>query len=152
MTMNTPEQQTVLNNIGLVGRQIKNFPTTPVSDRQDYFQTGVIALIKAVRGRDPTKGKLSTYAWPAIYREINSQQYQKFNKKLSQYTDSETNSPEGLWEVLPDGLTEIERNCIQMKYDGYSIRDIAKKMEIKCVEVKAVLEAAWQQIKEANHE
>src|SRR5687767_11976578 len=108
-------------NMGLVGRQVKCFPPNNVCDRDDYLQTGSIALLQAIRKRNPSRGKLTTYAFRSIYRDIKRKQADKFSKKPARYHDLVVWDKEGLWEILPDNLTEQEKTCVELKLDGYSV-------------------------------
>lgn len=147
------EEQELLKNIRIVGAQANHFAPNNVCDREDFMQTGCIALLKAIRKRDPTKGKLTTYSWPMIYRDIKKKQSEKF--KIN-YTKPE--SPRNdfslptfhLWEIIPDNMTDQEMEIIELKLDNYNIRQIAKRLGIKCKDVEEIFTSACQKIREAN--
>lgn len=149
------EEQELLKNIKIVGAQANHFAPNNVCDRNDYMQTGCIALLRAMRKRDPTKGKLTTYSWRMIYRDIKKKQSEKFK---ANYTKPEIKRNDfslptfHLWEIIPDGMTDQEMKVIELKLDNFNVRQIAKKMEIKCKEVEEIFASACQKIREANLE
>lgn len=60
----------LLQNLGLVGKAVNSF-TSDINLREDYYQTGCLALIKAMDRFDFTKGvKFSTYAYSCIINNI----------------------------------------------------------------------------------
>lgn len=147
------EEQELLANIRIVGAQANHFAPNSVCDRDDFMQTGLIALLKAHRKLDPTKGKLITYSWPMIYRDIKKKQAEKFK---TNYTKPDFPRPDfslptfHLWEIMPDDMTEQEINIINLKLDNYNTRQIAKQLGIKCKEVEEIFTSACQKIREAN--
>lgn len=149
------EEQELLDNIKIVGAQANNFAPNNVCDRDDFVQTGTIALLKAIRKRDPTKGKLTTYSWPIIYREIKAKQSEKFKHKHVR-PDSPRNDFSlptfHLWEIIPDNMSEDEKRIIELKLDNYNSNQIAKQMGIKTKEVEEIFSLACKKIREANLE
>lgn len=149
------EEQELLTNIRIVGAQANHFVPNSVCDRDDYVQQGCIALLKAIRKRDPTKGKLTTYSYPIIYRDIKKKQSEKFK---TNYTKPDTPRNDfslptfHLWEIMPDDMTDREIEVINLKLDNYNVRQIAKQMQIKCKEVEEIFTSACQKIREANSE
>lgn len=149
------EEEELIKNIRIVGAQANHFAPNSVCDRDDYMQTGTIALLKAIRKRDPTKGKLTTYSWPMIYRDIKKKQSEKFkvNQTKPEIKRNAFSLPTfHLWEIIPEGMTDQEMSIINLKLDNYNIRQIAKRLEIKCKEVEEIFASACQKIREANSE
>jgi DNA-directed RNA polymerase sigma subunit (sigma70/sigma32) len=144
------EEKELLENLAIVGAQANNFAPNTICDRDDYMQTGTIALLNAIRKRDPTKGKLTTYSWSIIYRDIKRKQSEKFKRKPTEYKEGFSCPKTSLWEVVPDNLTIQENQIIELKLSNYNIRQIAKKMDIKCKEVEEIFQSACQKIREAN--
>jgi RNA polymerase sigma factor (sigma-70 family) len=147
------EEQELLANIRIVGAQANHFAPNNVCGRDDFIQEGCISLLKAIRKRDPAKGKLTTYSWQIIYRDIKKKQAEKFKRKQTK-PDSPRNDFSlptfHLWEIIPEGMTDQEMKIIELKLDNYNIRQIAKQMELKCKEVEEIFASACQKIREAN--
>jgi RNA polymerase sigma factor (sigma-70 family) len=147
------EEQELLTNIRIVGAQANHFVPNNVCDRDDFMQTGTLALLKAIRKRDPTKGKLTTYSYPIIYRDIKKKQAEKFKTNYTK-PDAPRNDfslpTSHLWEIIPEGMTDQEMKVIELKLDSYNIRQIAKQMGIKCKEVEEIFASACKKIREAN--
>lgn len=147
------EEKELLKNLNLVGAQVKNFPPNSICDTEDYMQTGTIALLRALRKLDNTKGRLSTYSWAIIYREIRSKQYEKFKPKAMNYAEEGVIWPKShFWEFVPDNLTSQEKALINLKLEGYNLNNIARLMKIKHDDVEKALQSAYAKIKEANGE
>jgi DNA-directed RNA polymerase specialized sigma subunit len=143
--------KTFTDHLGIVGRQSNCFVPNNVSDRSDYFQVGAISLLKAMNKHNPEKSKLTTYAWPIIYRDIKRFQTKSSRKVVVSESDI-YNIPEDFWESVPDNLTIEEKACIQMKLEGYNNKDIAKKLKLKFSEVEFVFGSAVAKIRKANEE
>lgn len=69
---NNPEikEKLILHNLKLVMWAARQFPIKGIDDIDDYFQVGIIGLIKAIEKFDPEKGTFATYAIWYIRAEI----------------------------------------------------------------------------------
>ena len=81
-------EKLVTDNLALVGYTVGKFMTNPLTknnplyDRDDLMQLGNLALFKAARSFDPSKGgSFSTYAVTAIRNEINIAFYRQSRKE-----------------------------------------------------------------------
>lgn len=144
------EEKELMDNIRIVGAQANCFAPNNVCDREDYMQTGLKSLLKAMRGLDKTKGKLTTYSWPIIYRDIKKEQAEKFKNIAPITYDIPVTPKTCIWELIPSNLSEQENTIIKLKLESYNIRQIARKMGIKCKEAHEIFGSACQKIREAN--
>lgn len=80
--------QKVMENIGLVHKMLdilyntRRIENTSLYDYDDFYQTGILGLMKAVESYDEGKGTFSTYACTCIKNEI-------LVKYKTQFTDKE---------------------------------------------------------------
>ena len=72
MTFDTPQEREafILANEGLVFDVVSKMPRSRRIERDDMINSGYVALIRAVDGFDPGRGKFSTYAFNAIRRTL----------------------------------------------------------------------------------
>ena len=127
------EEQLVHTHYGLVVSQALRF-SSHRSSVEDHIQVGLIGLLKAIRNYDPEKSKFSTFATVCIRNEIF--RYTRKNKAKSIPLDAQTKGvvhrtddwympTEGIWEYIPDGLTDKEKLVLQMKFENYTHKEIA---------------------------
>lgn len=116
------------NNMGLVISQALSFHPKGLTDFDDYVQAGRIGLWQATKTFDAKKGKFSTYAIPAIRREIA----REINKRVSNNSEelekvADDEAPTELWEIEPDTLSNQEKKILYLKYIGCSLSEIAEE-------------------------
>lgn len=123
------EEQLVLDNMGLVVSLAKSFRPPNPTELDEYIQLGRIGLFKAIRKHDPSKAKLSTLAWLYIRWEIIRYiESQNKNITLPLLTDKSYDVDMSIWEVLPDSLTDIEKQVVALRLEGRTFKDIGKKL------------------------
>jgi RNA polymerase sigma factor (sigma-70 family) len=72
-TDETVRNELVLENQGLVGKVVSKFYTTGSISKEDLFQEGAIALMKAIVNFEPGKGDtFSTYAFDCIKKSLKT--------------------------------------------------------------------------------
>ena len=64
------ENKLVQENLGLVITIAKKFKPINHDEYSEYVQIGSIALLRAIRKFDPSRAKLSTFAWRYITKAI----------------------------------------------------------------------------------
>lgn len=138
----------------LIYSQAHKFPTTTITSFDDYVQEGNVAILKCLKRYDDTKNtKFSSYAFPAIFREINNKQYQKFKRPSSLLDDEDclVEEKDGeLWEILPKDISEIEFKCVDLLHKKYKIKDIAAELKIRPIEVKRNIKSVVEKIRNSN--
>ena len=125
MPQQNNEDELVQQNIGLVKKIVNKFnpPNQDVYD--EYFQIGLIGLLKAIRKHDKDRAVLSTLAWSCIFRSLLNY----INKEKKHKTTSISTIPcyqcgEDILEYLPDTLTLVEKSIINMKLKGHTFKEI----------------------------
>ena len=113
---NTPGDR-VRANAGLVDFMAQRFSNIPGADQDDIRQQARVALFKAARGFDPTKGAFGPYAATAIRNQLRD----LFNKELRyrqneiQTLDAPNPNDESGEErqvaALPDGTQDVAREA-----------------------------------------
>ena len=147
MKLTSEQMQVVEENMGLVGKVIKDKvrqlgqPGTPSYD--DLFQTGCIGLIKAVA--TDKGGCLSTYAYRLIWNEICEELVRNtrlvLNEQPVDTIEILSQSSERIldpWEMLDlrDILLQAKKQarggtargieCLELTVQGYSSQEIGK--------------------------
>ena len=144
------ESKLVLDNLGLVLVHVKNFKPNRVTDFDDYKQVGMLALLKAIRAYKSSKGKLSSFAWPAIFREISKEarKFRDHNPNVMIDVPEET-PPSKIEEYLPD-LTEEQMTIIMMRSFGYTLNEIGEHLDKTREWVRQQISKMAKRIQEAN--
>jgi RNA polymerase sigma factor (sigma-70 family) len=146
------EQRLVLEHQGLVHAQIKSFATNSKIDKNDYYQIGMQALLRAVRRYDSTKAKFPSFAWPII-RNALINAYNRVRKQREGLIEDSGGEPYytdvHIDDLLPK-LTELESTIVKYKIDGYTIKDIATYLDITQKSVKETLNNIYNKIKADN--
>tara|TARA_R110002020_G_scaffold40201_1_gene119051 strand:- start:2205 stop:2678 length:474 start_codon:yes stop_codon:yes gene_type:complete len=126
------EQQQVMDNYGLVVSQALAFCSSRSSDLEDYIQSGLIGLLKAIRKHDPKRSKLSTYATTCIRNEIIKyiNKNKKHNVKKVTLEDIEVPEKSIDWDTLTDSLSEEEKSILKLRLGNNSYREISDNMEL----------------------
>lgn len=156
------EQQLILDNLGAIVAQAKCFKPNSVTDMDDFKQEGAIALLKAIRKHDPAKGKLTTYAWPAIFRAIHRSS-KKFTRRNASGQPSEiplefdpleseenqARKIKDLIEFLPE-LSKEEFEIIMLRVSGYTLEEIGSMYGKHKQSIRIQLEKISKKIRQAN--
>ena len=126
------EQQQVMDNYGLVVSQALAICSSRSSDLEDYIQSGLIGLLKAIRKHDPKRSKLSTYATTCIRNEIIKyiNKNKKHNVKKVPLEDIEIPEKSIDWDTLTDSLSEEEKSILKLRLGNNSYREISDNMEL----------------------
>lgn len=154
------ETRLIEENINLVYYTVRKY----FYNNEDYYDLGMIGLIKGVKSYDKNKGAISTYLMKCIKNEIMmryrrdknpkdclSLDYDTENTKLSNLISDNTNIEdeilkkeqcELLYECL-NKLTKIEKYIIVHYYglynsDKMSQKDIAKDLNMKPTSVTKI--------------
>jgi RNA polymerase sigma factor (sigma-70 family) len=145
---NSLESQLLIDNIGLVVAQARNFKPGRVTDIDDYKQAGAIALLKAIRNYDPTKGKLGTFAWKAISREI-VREATKFQETVTLTEDIYQEEKESIFDFIPN-LSEDDFEILWLRICGHSLEEIGNKIGESKQNINHKLKKIISIIKECN--
>lgn len=123
------KEKLVLANMRLVLSVIKKFNAANVC-KDDLFQAGCIGLIKAVENFDMSVGvKFSTYAVPMIIGEV----------KRHLRTRNSMRVPRSIRDTAYKVLKT--RNQLERDHEETSAEEIAKRLDIRAVEVAYALDA-----------
>lgn len=148
------ENQLVSENLGLVIRIAKGFNPRDYSEMQEYVQEGSIALLKAIRKYDITRGyKLSTLAWKYITKAIlRYKTKQKKHKSIQELYTSEKSYIVQLenWQYYPDNLEPRELKILNMRDNGYTFKDIGDELGCSRGWANRIYKSTMQKIKCAN--
>jgi RNA polymerase sigma factor (sigma-70 family) len=131
MAYETPvkgEEELLVSNMGLVVHLAKKFKPHSAEQLDEFVQIGRGALLTAIRKLDPERGSLATLAWKCIVRKltrhINSQRKHEHQHIHENMSVSEPTIP--LWELLPDSLTQQERQVVELRNEGYHFHEIGE--------------------------
>ena len=143
----------VQQHYGLVVSQALRFTNRYSSALEDYIQVGLIGLLKAIRKYNPEKAKFSTFAVTCIRNEICRFLNKKNKTKLVNFVEEKAYSDENpLWEIHPDGLTEQEKEIIEMKFQNYTHQEIAEATGCSKNRIRYLIKQTMNKLKEANGE
>ncbi len=146
------EEILIQQNTGLIISRAKTFKPHSPELLDEYIQIGRIGLLKAIRKHDPSRSALSTLAWKYIGWEI-----MRYLNKENRHTAERLNnnghySPElELWEILPDTLSEKERQVVEMRWQGLTFREIGFELgDFTKGWANRLFKTAAEKIREAN--
>ena len=109
----------------------------------------MIALLKAIRKHDSSKSQLQTFSWPIIRNELITA-YNKLYKKSSELISNEPSYEEvSIIDLLPK-MSEEEQQVVDLKIEGFSIKEVAETLNKKQSEIKSILEKIYMRIKANN--
>ena len=150
-------EELIEKNMGLVLTIVNRFNPKNQTEKEDYIQAGRIGLWKALKNFNPAKGNvLSTYAWNPIRWEIIKEirliknKYDSVNIEEHQH-HGPLNSLTPFWEFIPSNLTGRESKVIQLKLEGYNLKEISSKLDCNRSHTKKTLQSAVSKIKETNN-
>lgn len=148
------ELETIIEqNYGLIVSQALSFNPKTKDQLDDYIQLGSLAMIRAVKNFDASKGvQFSTFACHCIANSIKN--YIKKNSKNTEQEllDVRYNVPENFNDLIPDNLSDVEEEIISLKLSNYSIKEIAEKLNYPVVKVRNILHKIYEKIRNANEE
>ncbi len=147
------EEKLIRKHYGLVFSQALYFLDDPNFD--DYVQSGLIGLLKAIRDYDENRGKFSTFATVCIRNEIKNTNKKAKRHKLKNHRsvtekDREYNNKETLSECLPEFLSEEYKFVISLRVQNYTNAEIAKFLSCSKAEVKEKIRVIINLLKEYN--
>lgn len=116
------------------------YRTTHLYDFKDLFQIGLQSAIRLEKVFDPSKAKRTTYFTLCVRRDMIKfiKRHNKIFGHVSLPKDIVTYPDQDSWEFLPD-LDPEEAEMVRMLYDGYSKREIARRLQLPLKEIKARL-------------
>ena len=148
------ENTLVEENIGLVKKVVQSFSPQNYHEFEDFYSCGLFGLLKAIRTYDKSKGKLSTYAWTIIKREIiNHIKSELFEQKKkyewAKHRLGEAKESVNIDDYLPN-LLDDEHSLIKMRKDGYTFKEISEEHNISPCGVYVKINEIQQKIKRSN--
>lgn len=121
---------------------------------QDTFnelkQVGTIALWKSFNGYQPQKAAFSTYAWKCIYNAVLLSATRNSPVDSRCLVDGVVVYSDTFEEFLPDKLTQMERDSILRRREGYTFREIGEIYGISPRHIKTIVDRAIVKIRKAN--
>ena len=156
-------------NMGLVLKVVNRFNPKTQADRDAYIQAGRIGLWKALLKFSKHGGsKFSPYAWNPIkweiIKEIRSMTPKKnslsassldtspYQKSNDYHNTEENHSHESFWEMVPPTLTSLESQIIELKLEGYNVKEISTKLKRNRSNIKKHYQSAIGKIRKVNDE
>jgi len=139
-------------NMGLVISIVKSFNPKNDTEEKDLIDAGRIGLWKALKDFDKTKGfKLSTYAWKPIRHHI-IREIKKVKKDISinDVTPPFIFQGERVWECYTSGITEEEKQLIELRIQGYKLREMSEVLGQSQSSVKNKFYKLIRKLREAN--
>ncbi|XXM71498.1 sigma-70 family RNA polymerase sigma factor [Lysinibacillus sphaericus] len=128
-------------------------------DREEFYQTGLIALWEAAQNFNPEKGAFAAFAYSYIKGRMLTELKQK-----TKHIDRQTYPKEEFWELVEDewtetplseetllaycnGLTEGQTKWVMYTFmDMLTVREIAEKEEVSVGAVKKWRHGAKERI------
>lgn len=122
-------------------------------DQDDLFQIGCIALLKAKAKYNPKLGKFTTLAFKCVKNDI-IKYLKKENKYKQRIENINLNSVEPEYyenfdNYIPS-LSLSEEIMINMRRDGFTIKEIAKKLNIDNTQAEVLNQKTKKKIADAN--
>ena len=135
MTLTPEQMQIVEDNMGLVGKVIKDkvrgIGQPGIPEYNDLFQTGCIGLIKAVA--TDKGGCLSTYAYRLIWNEIRDELVRNTRLVLNEQSADTTEILSQTSEQAPDPLEKLDLRDILLQAKKQARGGTARGIE--CLEL-----------------
>jgi DNA-directed RNA polymerase sigma subunit (sigma70/sigma32) len=148
---NEQEARLVRENIGLVISQALKFKPTRVTDVDDYIQAGSIGLLKAIRKYQPERGKLSSFAWPSIWREIVHEANKFKEATQSLEFDISVDYVDNLKDCIPD-LTPDQLQIFTLRAEGHTLKEIGSRFDKTKEWARQQLNVIIQKIRDLHDE
>jgi len=147
------EEELIRKHYGLVFSQALYFLDDP--NFEDYIQSGLIGLLKAIRKHDKTKAKFSTFATVCIRNEIKNTSKKAKKHKSKNYgdvieKDREYNTKDVLSDYLPEFLSEEYKFIISLRVQNYTNAEIAEFLSCSKADVKEKIRLIIKLLKESN--
>ena len=169
MQLSKEQQQVVADNMGLVGKVIRdkihNVDQGINYSMEDLFQIGCVGLCKAAA--TDKGGCFSTYAYRLIWNEIcdeliRSSRIERYHCCLNEdHIASERNQKEDpclnlleqkvILEMVKEraiGMTAKGITCLELAVQGYTSAEIGKQMNAKAATVRMWMTSARRFLKE----
>lgn len=144
--------QIIEKNMALVTTVVKKFKPRNPCEYEEFMHIGCIGLWKAAKRFDPKRAKFSTMAWHYIRYEIlrhiqaiKAQSMQTIDNSVQSHTNKYP-----IWEILPDSLSDKEKDVINMRLAGYTFVDIGNEMGFSRGWANNTYKTAIRKIKSAN--
>lgn len=126
------------------------YKSTQLYSFEDLCQIGFMSGIKALSKYDPSNSQLSTFLTVCIRRDMI-----KFIKRHD-FTvtrlpvEKPVSEPESIYDYMPD-LSMQEREIIELKIEGYSIKYIAKKLNISQRKCQSIFQKIAKCVKKESY-
>lgn len=141
-------------NMGLVVLIVNSFSPNGQHELDEFIQLGRIGLWKAIIKHDPSRAKLSTLIWHyvrwEIFRHIYKEEKHKHLLELNDSLYSPKLKTSNFWEIIPEFLSEEEKQVINLKLEGYAFIEIGKKMGYPRGWANNIFKSAVNKIVECN--
>jgi|TARA_R110002020_G_scaffold46539_9_gene132358 RNA polymerase sigma factor (sigma-70 family) len=120
-------------HMGLVVSIVNSFKPKNHTERDDLIDAGRIGLWKALKKYDIKKDcKLSTFAWrPIRWSIIKEIKNRRESTSINNIPVPSTQKKERIWEAIPSNLTEDEKLLIELRCEGYKLREICDILDEK---------------------
>ena len=144
------EEELVHKHYGLVVSQALCFLDSSYFD--DYIQSGLIGLLKAIREHDESKSKFSTFATVCIKNSISKlrNKIKKNERRRVTRVEYLYHTKDNILDCLPEFLSEEDSFLIKLKIQNYTNGEIASYTSCTKEEVKAKTRAIIKLLKEVN--
>lgn len=114
---------------GLVYRLCNKFyRRNSLYDLEDLVQIANIAVVKAIRAYNPSRGAISTLIYYCIYHDLIRFTQSNHKKEIS-LSNNISYSAHGLFEFIPT-LGNYEQKFLKLILDGYSRSEILTLLNI----------------------
>lgn len=141
------------DNYGLLVSQAISFRPRTQDELDNYIQVAAMGMMKACEGYDKSRAKFSTYAVACIRNALKNH-IRKENKprplSTANMDEHKTYMKESLHEVLPDSLSQIERECLYMMLDGNTYNEIASNYGLSKQQIQTIVYNSYRKIRKAN--
>lgn len=113
---------------------------THLYDFKDLFQIGLQSAIRLEKTFDPTRSKRTTYLTLCVRRDMVKfiKKHNKIFGHVSLPKDISYFDDHEFWQSIPD-LDPEEKEMVRMLSEGYSKREIAKRLQLSTKEIKTRL-------------
>lgn len=139
---------------GLLISQAISFNPSSGEELDDYIQVAAIGMMKAIKNYDEEKSKFSTYAIVCIRNAIKNYLRTKNKSNSEVLLDFDVKLPEkeDIEEYIPSNLGPVEGWVIDLKLQGYTIREMCEIVNLPIHRVRKKLHNAYEKIRKANEE
>lgn len=152
MISRSKETRLVDEHFALVVSQALRFTPSGITDLDDLISVGSIGLVKAIRHFDKDRGiRFSTYATKCIQNEMKRELKKFSGVTFTLSKDVEQNESAGIWEFMPDYLTDVEKEVLCMRLaESMTFQEIGDAMSRTKAWASAKMGDILKKIRESN--